>query len=175
MIIIQTSHTPLLLEMNLSKFLRWKNPLGVNGLMKSKYEKMYLLILCAQWRFRSSLYPSSLRRVFPVRLQKFATLVIHRLSSEPWTHRVVKPVDLNLKLVQTSPPSSGFSTDHSRDGSSVAVRYSCICGCIYNVCFVILPRHTIGRGIMVSRWTSVCLSVRPSVVRPSIFHFPMIT
>ena len=28
---------------------------------------------------------------------------------------------------------------------------------------------------MVSRWMSVCLSVRPSVVHPSIFRFRMIT
>ena len=37
------------------------------------------------------------------------------------------------------------------------------------------PTTRYWQGIMVSRWTSVCLSVPPSYVHPSVFLFWMIT
>ena len=43
--------------------------------------------------------------------------------------------------------------------------------------FILIPRHTIVVGVMVSRWLSVCLSVNPGVclsvhpsVRPSVIR-----
>ena len=65
----------------------------------------------------------------------------------------------------------GYCNCAFRQCSYVFFSFECVGYCNYALCLVIMPRHTIVVGIMVSRWTSVCLSVR----RTSVFQFRMIT